>query len=601
MSKDVRVCDVIVDYLYKLGVDTIFTVTGGGAMFLNDGLASHEKIDVVCNHHEQASAMAAVGYAKFRNNYGVAMVTTGCGATNAITGLLDAWQDNVPCIFISGQVKSKETCHNAEVQLRQFGVQEADIVAVVKTITKYSVMLSNPEDILFELQKAAFIAKSGRSGPVWIDVPLDMQGAVVELNELKQYIPGTKASKLPSPLVSEIRTLHAMLSKAERPIIIAGNGIRLGNSNVAFKEMVETSNIPFAVSYLAVDLLPSNHPQYVGRLGIKGDRAGNFAVQNSDLVISLGCHLSVALTGFEYQLFARKAKVVVVDIDKEEHKKNTVKIDILIHSDLGEFFSQLGGVEVKETWLQWGEQVRSWREQWPVCLPEYAKDKEGINKYYFIEKLIGQLKPDSAVVSDAGSSYYVTSQALKIRDEQRYITSGAQADMGFTLPAAIGVATAKNGEVIGITGDGSLQMNIQELQTLVYSKIPVKLVVWNNNGYLSIRATQQKFFSGRELGTDKDSGISFPEVKKISQAYGIPYFRAEKSGELSSKIKLLLEEKGPAILEIMCSHNQEIIPTASSMKLPNGKMVSKPLEDMYPFMERSVFLDNMIIDPVDEK
>ncbi|MBT6231165.1 MAG: thiamine pyrophosphate-binding protein [Candidatus Scalindua sp.] len=600
MKDNMRVCDLIVDYFYQLGVDTIFTVTGGGAMFLNDGLASHERMKAICNHHEQSSAMAAVGYAKFRNDYGVAMVTTGCGATNAITGVLDAWQDNVPCIFVSGQVKSKETCHNADVPLRQFGVQEADIVAVIKTITKYSVMLSDPEDILFELQKATFIAKSGRPGPVWLDVPLDMQGVIVKPQKIKQYTPDVVARKIPSPSVSEIRTLHTMLSKAKRPIIIAGNGIRLGNCNAEFKNLVETLNIPFAVSYLAVDLLPSNHPEYVGRLGIKGDRAGNFAVQNSDLVISLGCRLSVALTGFEYQSFAREAKLIVVDIDKEEHKKGTVEIDVMIHSDLGEFFRATGNIEAKPEWLQWREMTHKWREQWPVVLPDYANEKNGINKYYFIEKLIEQLDDDSVVVSDAGSTYYVTSQALKIRANQRYLTSGAQADMGFTLPAAIGAAIAKKGEVIGITGDGSLQMNIQELQTLVHSNVPVKLVVWNNNGYLSIRATQRKFFSGRELGTDYNSGISFPKVEKISQAYGIPYYKAETSSNLPDMIKSLLDETGPAILEVMCPHNQEIIPAVSSIKLPNGKMVSKPLEDMYPFMEREEFLKNMIISPVDE-
>jgi len=455
--------------------------------------------------------------------------------------------------------------------------------------------LNDPQDSLYELQKAAYIAKSGRPGPVWIDIPLDIQGVIVESEKLKQFIPDLQISKLPIPTNTEIKNLQEMLLNAKRPMVIAGNGIRLGNSNSAFKKFIENSNIPFAVSYLAVDLLPSDHPQYVGRLGIKGDRAGNFAVQNSDLVISLGCHLSVALTGFEYELFAREAKIVVVDIDKEEHEKETIKIDVMIHSDLSEFFTAIGKVEPQEEWIGWGKKTIKWREQWPVILPEYSNDKDGINKYYFIEKLIEQLKDNAVVISDAGSTYYVTSQSLKIRAEQRYITSGAQADMGFTLPAAIGAAVAKNGEVIGITGDGSLQMNIQELQTLVHSKIPVKLVVWNNNGYLSIRTTQKKFFAGREIGTDKDSGVSFPETEKIAQAYGLPCFKAEKIGELDKQIERLLEVNGPAILEVMCPHNQEIIPAASSMKLPNGKMVSKPLEDMYPFMDREEFFENMIV------
>jgi len=383
-------------------------------------------------------------------------------------------------------------------------------------------------------------------------------------------------------------------------VIIAGNGIRLGGAVTAFRKFVETSKIPVTVSYLGADLLPSEHTQYVGRLGIKGDRAGNFAVQNSDLVISIGCHLSVALTGFEYELFAREAKLVVVDIDPDEHRKNTVKIEQFIHSDVTEFFARFAAPNTSPDWSAWGETCRKWREQWPVCLPGYAKE-EGINKYLFIEKLKDHLKADSVVVSDAGSSYYVTSQALKIRDQQRYVTSGAQADMGFTLPAAIGVSVAKGGgEVVGITGDGSLQMNIQELQTLVHHQYPVKLVVWNNNGYLSIRATQRKFFDGRELGTDPQSGVSFPSTEKIAAAYGITYLRVSEAALLDDALARMMATAGPMILEVMCPQNQEIIPTASSKRMPDGRMVSKPLEDMYPFLDRPEFLANMIVKPLEE-
>ena len=602
MSKEaVRVADIIVDFIHKLGVDTVFTLTGGGAMFLNDAVAAHPQMKAVCNHHEQACAMAAVGYAKLRNGYASAILTTGCGATNAITGLLDAWQDNVPCIFISGQVKRKETSHNATVPMRQFGVQEADIIPVVKSLTKYAVMVNEPTEILFELEKAAFLARSGRPGPVWIDVPLDVQGASVDLLSLHHYVPEPDQAAKPAPSEDDLSVLRSKLAVAKRPVIIAGNGIRLGEAIEPFQAFVEHAQIPVGVSYLGVDLLPSQHPQYVGRLGIKGDRAGNFAVQNADLVISIGCHLSVALTGFEYAMFAREAELVVIDIDPDEHRKNTVKVGQFIHADVATFFSSLLPPAPKEDWINWGKICRKWREQWPVCLPEYAGSKDGINKYFFMEKLKDHLKHDSAVVSDAGSSYYVTSQALKIRDQQRYVTSGAQADMGFTLPAAIGVSVAKGGgEVVGITGDGSFQMNIQELQTLVHHQFPVKLVVWNNNGYLSIRATQRKFFGGRELGTDPRSGVSFPSTEKIADAYGIPFHRVSEPALLDAALDLLMAAKGPMILEVMCPQNQEIIPTASSKKLPDGRMVSKPLEDMYPFLDRQEFLANMIVKPLDE-
>lgn len=601
MGQSIRVSDVIVDFIYKLGVDTIFTVTGGGAMFLNDSVAAHPQIKAVCNHHEQASAMAAVGYAKYRNNYASAIVTTGCGATNSITGLLDAWQDNVPCIFISGQVKRKETCYNAKVPLRQFGVQEANIIAVVESLTKYAVMINEPQDILYELEKAAFLAKTGRPGPVWIDVPLDVQGAAVETSSLRHFTPTAEEVVQPSPSAQELEVLRNELAIAKRPVIIAGNGIRLGGAVEPFQKFVEDSMIPVAVSYLGADLLPSNHSQYVGRLGIKGDRAGNFAVQNADLIISIGCHLSIALTGFEYELFAREATLVVIDIDPQEHQKDTVKIDQFIHADVTEFFAKFTVPKPLENWKQWGETCRKWRTQWPVCLPSYADEKEGINKYFFIEKLKDHLKADSVVVSDAGSSYYVTSQALKVRDQQRYVTSGAQADMGFTLPAAIGVSVARSGgEVIGITGDGSLQMNIQELQTIVQHQFHIKLVVWNNNGYLSIRTTQRKFFAGRELGTDAKSGLSLPDTEKIAAAYGIAFLRVSEPSLLDAALDKMMSIESPVILEVMCPENQEIVPTVSSMKLPDGRMVSKPLEDMYPFLDREEFLANMIVKPLDE-
>ena len=601
MSKSMRVSDVIVDFIYKLGVDSIFTVTGGGAMFLNDAVAAHPEIKAVCNHHEQACAMGAVGYAKLRNGYASAILTTGCGATNGITGLLDAWQDNVPCFFVSGQVKRKETCYNATVPLRQFGVQEADIVAIVKSITKYAIMINEPQDILFELEKAAFLAKSGRPGPVWIDVPLDVQGATVDLDTIRHFIPEPEALAKPAPSAKDVDALKKKLATAKRPFIIAGNGIRLGGAVESFRQFIEDTKIPVGVSYLGADLLPSNHPQYVGRLGIKGERAGNFAMQNADLVISIGCHLSVALTGFEYNLFAREAYHAVVDIDPDEHRKNTVKIDQFIYADVAEFFAALSAVKPLEAWQGWGDTCRKWKEQWPVCLPSYADEKDGINKYSFIEKLKDHLKPDSVVVSDAGSSYYVTSQALKIRDQQRYLTSGAQADMGFTLPAAIGASVARSGgEVVGITGDGSFQMNIQELQTVVHHQFPVKQVEWNNNGYLSIRATQLKFFSGREIGTDPASGVSFPSTEKIATAYGIPFLRVSELNLLDAALQQLMAATGPMILEVMCPKNQEIIPTASSKKLPDGRMVSKPLEDMYPFLDRAEFLANMIVKPLEE-
>lgn len=599
----IRVADYIADFLYStLGIKDVFLVTGGGAMFLNDGIAKHEKLNGIFNHHEQASAMAAVAYAKYKNSYAAAMTTSGCGATNAITGLLDAWQDNTPVIFLSGQVKRKETLHNSPLSLRQLGVQEADIIPIVNSISKYSVMVNVPEEIAYHLEKAAYLAKNGRPGPVWIDVPQDVQGATIDSSLLRHFDPSEIKNDFKTVMdISESNTILDLIGKAKRPIIIAGNGIRLGDAMDDLKEFANTFQIPVTTSYLGIDLIASDDPLYVGRLGIKGDRAGNFAVQNADLVIALGTRLAVALTGFEYALFAREAKLIVVDIDPVEHQKNTVKIDYFINSDVKNFLHEVNTQNIASfDRNEWVTKCQYWRDNWPVALKEYEKNPK-INMYTFIDHVNKFLGFETAVVADAGSAYYVTAQALKIKDQQRYITSGAQADMGFTLPASIGVSIAKEkSDVVAITGEGSFQMNIQELQTIVQNKLPIKLFIWNNNGYLSIRTTQKKFFEGRVMGTEEATGISFPEVEKIALAYSIPFFRAAEVNELDEILDKVFGIEGPVLCEIICPEDQEVIPTVSSAKRSDGSMVSKPIEDMYPFLDREEFAEQMIIKPLDE-
>lgn len=599
----IRVADYIADFLHNtLGIKDVFLVTGGGAMFLNDGIAKHKELNGIFNHHEQASAMAAVAYAKYKNSYAVAMTTSGCGATNAITGLLDAWQDNTPVIFLSGQVKRKETLHNSPLSLRQLGVQEANIIPIVSSITNYSVMVNSPEEIAYHLEKAAYLAKNGRPGPVWIDVPQDVQGATIDSSALRHFDPSEIKNNFKTVAdLSELNTVLDLISKAKRPIVIAGNGIRLGDAMDELKKFANAFQIPVTTSYLGIDLIASDDPLYVGRLGIKGDRAGNFAVQNADLVIALGTRLAVALTGFEYALFAREAKLVVVDIDPVEHQKNTVKIDYFINSDVKNFLHEVNTQNAPACDRnEWVGKCQYWRDNWPVTLKEYEKNPK-INMYTFIDHVNKFLGFETAVVADAGSAYYVTAQALKIKDQQRYITSGAQADMGFTLPASIGVSIAKEkGDVVAITGEGSFQMNLQELQTIVQNKLPIKLFIWNNNGYLSIRTTQKKFFEGRIMGTEEATGISFPEAEKIAFAYGIPFFLATEVDELDKILEQVFAIPGPVLCEIICPEDQEVIPTVSSAKRADGTMVSKPIEDMYPFLDRDEFAQQMIIKPIDE-
>jgi acetolactate synthase-1/2/3 large subunit len=560
-----RVADYIIDQIYKEGCEHIFLVTGGGAMYLNDAIAAHGKIKPICNHHEQSCAMGAVAYSKYTNSISAVCLTTGCGGTNAITGLLDAWQDSVPVIFVSGNVNRS---HMAPAGVRNLGVQEANIIDIVKPITKYSVVIHDPEDIGDIMREAIHHATTGRPGPVWIDVPMDVQGALCF--DLKHEI-----------------------ESSERPLILAGNGINCSNAKNAFRAFVSKTNIPVVTSYNGVDLIQSNDSNFVGRVGIKGTRAGNFAMQNCDLLLVIGCRLPVPVTGYDYSTFAREAKVIVVDVDKDEHSKETVKIDRFIHSDAKDFLQR--NIFSRQR-TKWNETCLRWRGKWPICPTKNPSEK--VDLYYFTHVLNKLKRFDDVVISDAGSAYYVCSQSTDIVDNQRYITSSAQAEMGFTIPACIGAAFAKKSDVIGVTGDGSFMMNLQELQTIVHYNLPVKLFVWNNEGYLSIRTTQKKFFDGREIGTDADSGVSIPSIRKVVESFNIKYVFAD-SNNLEEAIQYTIQYNGPIVCEVMCEKWQEVVPTLMGKKNDDGSITAKPLEDMYPFLPRDEFYGNMIVNPLD--
>ena len=584
----VRVGDYIAEFLSKKGVKHVFTVTGGGAMFLNDGIAKQQDITPVFCHHEQACAMAAVAYSKTHNQPGVVMPTTGCGGTNVITGLLDAWQDSNKLIVISGQVNKKETTHFTPIGLRKYGVQEADIISIVKPITKWSVVVDDPNKIKFYLEKAFDTATNGRPGPVWLDVPLDIQGAYIEPDQLESY------TQIESLINAQI-DLKTLLSKAKRPVIIAGYGIHLANAREQFKIFVEKYKIPVTFTYLTIDLLPSDHPQYIGRLGTKGDRAGNFTVQNSDLILSIGSSLSIPVTGFRYDTFAREAKIVVVDIDPIEHQKPTIRIDKFIQSDAKVFLESNIDMDY-ECSTEWLNKCINWRDKWPV----HTKNDNSLNLYTTIKEIsnITTKQDNSIVISDAGSAYYVTCQSLLI-NKGRFITSGAQAEMGFTLPACIGVSFADpQANVIGITGDGSFQFNLQELQTIVHYKLPIKLIVLNNNGYLSIRNTQDKFFDSRHFGTSPISGVSFPSLKKLAKAYNFDYIKIKSLTDLKNHLTNILTNTKPIICEIILPEKEQILPSSSAKQNDEGKIVSQPLENMFPFLSDDEFAKEMIIKPI---
>ena len=567
-----RVVDYVIDEVYKAGAKHAFTITGGGAMFINDAVAAHPSIVPVCNHHEQASAMGGVAYSKYTGKPSLVCPTTGCGGTNSITGLLDAWQDSVPVIFVSGNVNLHQI---SPPGVRNLGVQEARIIEIVESITKYAKLIESVDDVEEIVQTAIKEATTGRPGPVWIDIPMDIQGKQMPVFSLEDEI-----------------------KKAERPLILAGGGISCaGISREEFREYVKETKIPVVTTYNSVDLIESDDPYFVGRVGVKGTRAGNFAMQNCDLLLVLGSRLPVPVSGYNYKTFARDAKVIVVDIDKEEHSKNTVKIDKFIHSDLKDFLYKN---PISTNVLSWQQKCITWRDSWPIIPIQNNKSNDtGIDLYDFTGKLNKNKPDDSVVISDAGSAYYVCSQATGIKGKNRYITSSAQAEMGFTIPACIGAAFAGSPCVIGVTGDGSFQMNLQELQTIKHHQLPIKLFVWNNGGYLSIRTTQKKFFEGREIGTDEDSGVSFPDLVRVAYAYDMDYIKVSDYDSLTPALQTIFANDDPMIIEVMCQKWQEVIPTLQGRKNPDGTISAPPLEDMYPFLSREEFYDNMIVETVE--
>lgn len=601
-SNRVRVTDYMAKFIYDYGVKHVFMLSGGGIMHLTDGLACNKDLQVVCCHHEQAASMALEAYSKANGHFSVGYFTTGPGATNAITGLAGAWLDSVPCLFISGQAKRKETVYNAKIPgLRQFGVQEINILPIVESITKYSEIINNPEDIKYHLEKAVYLSKEGRPGPVWLDIPLDIQGALIEPENLKGFISPKSIKKISDV---QIKQVAQCIKSVSRPVILAGYGVRISGAIDDLLEFVGKYNIPVVTTYLGIDIIDNSHPHYVGRIGIKGDRAGNLAIQNSDLLIVIGSSLPVAEIGYDYTQFAREAKIIIVDIDTSSHKKNTINIDLLIESDAKEFVNKLSQLLDKQRVFfdnKWLDTCISWRTKYPVCLPEYEKLKDKVNIYYFIDKLSKKLNKDDVVVTDAGSALYAGAQCIKIKKGMRYITSGGFGTMGYSLPASIGVSVALDKKrVMCITGDGSFQQNIQELQTVVHYRLPLKIFILNNEGYLSIRFTQGKYFDKRFIGESSISGVSFPDAKKIAKAYGIKFLRVSDNGQLDNILDDVLNYNGPVICEIMTPREQLVIPTLASEKKDNGTMVSKPLEDMYPFLDRDEFKKEMIVKPVDE-
>lgn len=597
-----KLSDYVVSFLKNKGVKHVFMITGGGSMHFNDSFGKESSIQYICNHHEQASAIAAECYARLTNTPGVCQVTTGPGGTNTLTGLIGAWLDSIPVIFISGQVKCETSLYKYPGP-RQIGIQEINIIDIVKSVTKYAEPVLNPNDIRYHLEKAWYLAKSGRPGPVWLDVPLDVQSALINEKNLKGFDQSEEEKKTDINLLKkQVKDVIKLIKKAKRPIIIAGFGLRLSNSLDLFYQFIKKLNIPVLTSINALDVIWEDHRLYAGRFGLYGSRGGNFTIQNSDLMIVFGCRLMLWETGYETKLFASHAKKIIVDIDEKELQKPTIHSDIAVNFDVKLFMQEVLkqiGYQNLSSFSWWIDKCKAWQKKYPNVLPKYEKEKNYVNSYYFTEVLSGLLNNNDVIVTGNGTAFTGSVQAMKIKKGQRICINIGCAAMGYDLPAAIGAYFAtKKKRIILITGDGSIQMNIQELQTIVYHKIPVKIFILNNQGYLAIRITQKNFF-GKMYGTDKNNGVSFPDMQKIAKAYGIPAIRIKNQKNLDKKIKEVLKSKGPIICEIMMDPNQTLIPKLTTRLSKDGKLVSTPLEDMYPFLPRKEFLENMFIKSID--
>lgn len=607
-SKKIKLSDYVSQFIEKIGVKHVFLISGGGNMHLIDSIGRNKKIQYVCNHHEQASSNCAEAYARI-TDFGVCVVTTGPGGTNAITGMLGAWLDSIPMLVISGQIR-RETIGAGRI-VRQLGDQEINIIDIVKPITKYAVMVMEPNEIGYHLEKACYLAKTGRPGPVWLDVPLDVQGTLIEVKKLKKFNPTELESeyetdkKVIKKLVAQtIRKLRT----AKRPVFYAGYGIRLSGGRDQFLELVNLLKIPVLTSYAGYDLIHSSHPYFFGRGHAFGQRAANFILQNSDLLFSVGARFDLRTIGYTYKAFARAAYQIIVDIDKKELQKPIISPDLPINCDAKEFIEetirQLKQKPLKLDIHKWLEYGRKLNKKYPVVLDRFWKEKKYVNPYCFIDTIGKYLKPNELIVESNGvGPLNCMYQAFYVKPGQRIILNNGCAQMGYGLPAAIGVAfgTNKKKRIICFEGDGSLQLNIHELQVMKHHNLPIKLFIYNNNGYLSMRNTQNILFGGHYTGADPQSGVSAPDFLKIAKAYGFKAIRIHNHSDMKTKIKKVLEFPGPIICEINAVRDLLLTPKLYARKLPNGQIVSPPLEDMGPFLPRDEFKKNMLIPLWEEK
>jgi acetolactate synthase I/II/III large subunit len=599
------------DYVFRVvadnGVKHVFLVPGGGAMHLNDSLSRCSDLEFVCNLHEQASAIAAENYSKATNHLGVVLVTTGPGATNAITGLAGAWLDSTPCLFLSGQVKRADrmfTPDGMPIGVRQVGMQEVDIVSIVRPLSKYAVTIDDPASIRYHMEKAFYLAKTDRPGPVWIDIPLDVQAMPIAPEELRGFDPSEcetgPAIDLESLVDETIRAFNA----SERPILLAGNGIRLARAEKEFIELVDLLDVPVESTWLAIDLIADDHPLFVGRPGSLAPRGANFAIQNCDFLLTLGARLDRVITGYSPERLARAAQKVMVDIDPTELGKMGDSIQTKVQADAGEFMRALlrrkSGIRPKDR-SAWKQRCVEWKERYPVIQAEHRKPEGAVSMYHFAEALQDVLPDSTPIVSgSSGSAIELFLLALRVKPGQRVFHTTALGAMGFGIAASIGVCMA-NGRrpVVCVDGDGGFQFNIQELETVSRLQLPITFFVLNNDGYASIRISQTAFFGSPRIGCNRETGQSLPDIGKVAWAYGLKTDIIGDQSDLRADLRRVLARGGPLVCDTIVLPDELRAPRLSSVQRADGSFVSKPLEDLYPFLPREEFLSNMLI-PVEE-
>ncbi len=599
-----KLSDYVANKIVELGVSHVFMVTGGGAMHLNHSFGTHANLECVFNHHEQACAMASEAYFRLTNRIALVNVTSGPGGTNAITGVYGAYVDSIGMVVISGQVKYETTVRSTGLPLRQYGDQELDIEELVRPVTKYVRMVTNPQQIRYELEKAFYIAQSGRPGPVWLDIPLDVQGAKIDPDTLAGFDP----TELDEPWKkTDLQAVGAeilvRLRAAKRPVVFAGSGVRLSGAHKDFIDFVEKLNVPVVTGWNAHDAMYTGHPLNCGKPGTIGDRGGNFTVQNADLLLVLGSRLNIRQVSYNWKSFAREAFKIWVDIDPVELEKPTVKPDMPVVANLADLLPVLatlpyqGPTDEHAKWLQWSVERN---EKFPTVLREYWNNQV-VNPYCFMETLFKNLDEGQITVTGNGSACVVGFQAAIIKKDQRLWTNSGCATMGYDLPAAIGAHKASGGKaIVALAGDGSIMMNLQELQTIAGSNLPIKIFILNNNGYVSIFQTHRNFFGGVEVGGGPKSGVSFPDFSRLIPGFGLAYRRCDRHDDMAETVRWAMDTPGPVVCEIILDENVAFAPKLGAKQHSDGRITSPALEDLSPFLTREVMLANMIIDLADE-